>query len=260
MAEYNNFYQKAIYYDIVFGRDVSREVDFLMEVFRQLTGREAQSLLDLACGPGYHARNFARRGLRAVGLDLRREMINFAHQSAQKDGVSVDWITADMRYVELDEPIDMAVNMFDGIDCLNNNTDLVQHLKTMAYNLTPGGLYLIDNIHPRDVGYTCYNLYHYGGEKDGVKVDIEWAKNRPQIDPINGVFLTEIEVRVNDHGQEVIFQDSACERILTAQEICLLAELSGVFEPIAWYGDYDINQPYDSSPASHRMIAVLRKR
>ena len=54
--------------------------------------------------------------------------------------------------------------------------------------------------------------------------------------------------------------DTARERFLLPQEIGLLAERSGMFEIAGWYGDFDLGQPLDMSPASRRMIGVLRKR
>lgn len=111
MAEYNQVYQKAIYYDIAFNRDVSREVDFMLALYQKQTGVDLRSVLDIACGPGYHAREFAKRGLRAVGLDLRPEMLLFAQEQAALENVSIQWIAQDMRYFELDEPVDMAISM-----------------------------------------------------------------------------------------------------------------------------------------------------
>ena len=64
MAEHLNLYQRATYYDIIFDRNVSREVDFITAIFNRHNGAELNSVLDIACGPGYHAREFARRGLR----------------------------------------------------------------------------------------------------------------------------------------------------------------------------------------------------
>jgi hypothetical protein len=55
VAEYNNVYQRAIYYDIVFNRDVSREVDFIQAAYRHYVGHDAHAVLDLACGPGLPA-------------------------------------------------------------------------------------------------------------------------------------------------------------------------------------------------------------
>lgn len=259
MAEYNQFYQRATYYSIVFDRDVAPEVDFLEAVYQQCVGRQPQSLLDLACGPGYHARTFARRGRRAVGLDLREEMIDYARDLAAKDGVEVEWLAEDMRHVRLDNPVDIAINVFDGIDCLLTNSDLIAHFRTIAANLTPNGLYFIELTHPRDCFYAYDRDWRYKGERDGVKVEIVWAVNHPQMDPIHHTYHTEIEMHIDDNGSQFVIPDASDERLLSAQEITLLAELSGVLQPVAWYGDYNIDQPYDMSPASKRMLAVLQK-
>src|SRR6185503_15291319 len=102
VAEHNQLYQNAIYYDIALRRDVGPEVDFLTEVYRRHTGGDLKSMLDIACGPGYHARAFAKRGIDAWGLDLRPEMIQFAADLAAQDGVSVRWLVGDMRDFTLD--------------------------------------------------------------------------------------------------------------------------------------------------------------
>lgn len=259
MAEYNNLYQRAQYYDIVFNRDVSKEVDFVSNIYRQCSGREIASVLDLACGPGYHARAFAKRGVRAVGLDLRPEMLDFANDHALAEGLQIGWIAADMRYVRLDNPVDVALNMFDGIDCLLTNEDLLAHFDAIANCLTPGGLYLIDVTHPRDSTFGNYCDFRYKGARDDVSVEIVWATNGTRLDPASGVSYTSLELHIDDHGEKFTIQDSAVERFLLPQEIRLLSECSGVFNVIGFYGDFDLNQPLDNSPASVRQIAILQK-
>lgn len=261
MAEFNAFYQRAYYYDIVFRRDVTVEIDFVCAVYKQQRGSTPQSLLDLACGPGYHARNFAGRGLRAVGLDLRPEMVQFAAEQEATDGVQgVEWLAADMRDFKLVHPVDVAINVFDGIDCLNSNADLIAHLRAVADNLTEGGLYFIDVTHPRFTNFSHYERFHYQGERDGVRVQINWAINQPQIDPVTSVSRTQLELLIEENGSSQRIEDTAYERVLTAQEILLLAQLSGKFEIIGWYGAYDTQQPPDYSPAATRLIAVLQKQ
>lgn len=259
MAEFNNFYQRAVYYDIVFSRDVTCEIDFVAAVYRQLVGREPAALLDLACGPGYHARAFAARGGRAVGLDLREEMLALAASCAAAEGVQVEWIAADMRSLRLEQPVDVALNVFDGIDCLHSTQDLVAHMRAIAANLTPQGLYIIDVTHPRYTTFNHYEPFCYAGQRDGVTVRIDWATNHPVVDPLTSTVVTQIEMHVDDHGQQFVIVDTACERVLSAQEITLLAELSGVLRPVAWYGAYDMGQPLDSSSGAQRMIALLQK-
>ncbi|MEO8610011.1 MAG: class I SAM-dependent methyltransferase [Chloroflexota bacterium] len=260
MAEFNHVYQRAIYYDIVFNRDVSREVQFIRDMFRHYAGRELQSVLDIACGPGYHARAAAKMGLRAIGLDLRGEMLQYAADQAQTEGVSVDWLEADMRFVKLTQPVDAAIAMFDGIDALQSDDDLIAHFRCMADNLTPGGIYVLDISHPADYHYESYPRVVYHGERDGVEVDIYWATNRAQFDYPTGVAHVEIEMHINDHGQKTVIQDTADERLLCPGEIRLLAKLSGALEVVGWYGDVKLDQPLDHSLKTKRMICVMQKK
>ncbi len=260
MAEHMNLYGQAVYYDVVFERDVEDEVAFLTEVSRKHVGRNPGSVLELACGPGYHARAFARSGVRAVGLDLGREMVRLAREKADREGVKVEWQIGDMRDFDLQAPVDLAFSMFDGIDALADNGDLVQHMKAVARNLTQAGLYVVDLTHPRDCSLHHYGDYIYTGKRDGLQVEIEWAVNDPAFDLVTGVAEVELEMRVNDHGREVVVTDTARERLLYPQEIHLLARLSGELDVLAWYGGYNVNQPLTmDDPDARRMIAVLQR-
>lgn len=259
MAEHNQLYQNAVYYDIAMRRDVGREVDFLCEVYRRYAGRELRSMLDIACGPGYHAREYAKRGIAAWGLDLRPEMIQFASDEAQKDGVTVNWFAADMRDFHLDAPVDLALCVFDGIDALTDDGDVVRHFQTVAANLTPGGLYVLDNTHPRYSSLSNYGTYHYAGARNGLQVDIVWATNDPVFDLETSVAYVETELHVEDHGERKVIKDTAYEKLVTPIGIKLGAELSGTLKVAGWYGNFNINQPFDFSPNAQRMITILQK-
>ena len=50
MAEFNEVYRRARYYDIAFRRDVSREVDFVQAVGAASLGRPVASFVEIACG------------------------------------------------------------------------------------------------------------------------------------------------------------------------------------------------------------------
>jgi SAM-dependent methyltransferase len=259
MAQYDQVYQQAIYYDIALRRDVGGDVDFMMAAYRHYTGANPDSILDIACGPGYHARAFAQRGIRATGLDLRPEMLRFAQDQALAAGLQVTWLAADMRLFQLERPVDMAMCVFDGVDALLTNDDVIQHLRTVAANLTPNGLYLLEQTHPRYSSFQDYGQFRYAGQQNGTGVEILWATNHPSFDPVTGVAQVEIEMRVSENGDLKIIRDPAQERLLTPQEIRLLAERSGGLRPVGWWGDFDLNQPLDNSPASSRMVTLLQK-
>jgi len=260
MAEYNEVYQRARYYDIAFRRDVTREVEFLFNLYERHAGRPLSSMIDIACGPGYHALLFAKRGVRTTGLDLRPEMVEFGRELAAMEGVEVNWIASDMRNFTLAQPVDLALTSYDSVDCLLTQDEIVEHFRAVARNLTPRGLYVFEMTHPRDCSFTGYGDFKYVGKKNGVSVEIEWAPHGgPHIDPLAQVQELDVVMRVNDHGKEMIFHDRARERYALPQEYVALAKLSGALEVINFYGDFKFDQPFDMSPGARRMIAVLRR-
>jgi SAM-dependent methyltransferase len=246
VAEHNTFYKKAYYYDVIFDRDVSREVNFMLDAYRKHSGLEAKSTLDICCGPGYHAREFSRRGLRAVGLDLSKEMIDFGKEKSTVEGTTVEWVVADMRKFSLSQPVDIAFTLFDAIDALLTNSDLVQHLRAVASNLTEKGIYILEITHPRDTSLFDYGKFSYHGKQNGTQVDLIWATNNPKFDLQTCTADVDIELHVK-------------ERMLFPQEIILLAESSGMIKVVDWFGDLDIKQPFDSTPKSRRMVVVMQK-
>ena len=258
MADENFLYRHPRYYDIVFRRSVAPEVDFLVDLFQAHVGRRLRSLLELGCGPGYHARAFARRGYAARGLDRSEEMIQFARQEADKEGVAVEWIVGDMRAFELPAPVDLACCLFDSIDGLRSIDDFVRHFQAVAGNLVPDGLYVVGQSHQRDTSLIAYGPFHYEGQRDGCKVVLDWATD-VRTHTLTQTADVEIVVRVDDHGAQIEHRDRTIESFATPLFLAATARLSGALEPFAWYGAFRLDQPYDDSPASTHCITVLRK-
>lgn len=258
MAQLNALYRYPFYYDIVFKRDVVSEIDFLLELSRRWRKRPPKSAVDLGCGPGYHARAFAARGLAATGLDWSDEMIRFARDEAAKEGTTVDWRVGDMRSFVLPQPVDLAVCLFDSIDGLRFIDDFVDHFRAVAANLTPDGLYVIGQSHQRNTGIIDYGPFHYEAQRNGCKVRIDWATD-VKTDTLTQTADVEIVFHVNDEDIETEFRHRTVESFATPPFLVAGARLSGVLEALEWYGDYRLDQPYDDSPAAQHCISVFRR-
>ena len=258
MGEYIDIYRRARYYDIVFRRDVSGEVQFLTDLYRHYNHRPLGSMIDIACGPGYHAKAFAARGIKACALDLQPEMIEFARSLDPEYDSLIHYLASDMRDYDLPAPVDLALNSFDSIDCLETHEQIISHFRAVARNLTADGLYVLEVTHPRDCSMWNYGNFQYRGERDGVSVVIDWAVNGPNADPVTQVAECEVVMTVVENGDRQTFRETARERFATLQEFSALAKLSGAMSLAGAYGDYSLNQPFDNSPGARRMIVVLR--
>lgn len=258
MGEYIDIYRRAYYYDVVFRRDVSGEVQFLIDLYQRHNRRPLHTMIDVACGPGYHAKAFAACGIKACALDLQPEMIEFARSLDPDSSGLIYYLASDMRDYTLPSPVDLALNSFDSIDCLETHEQIIDHFRAVARNLTPEGLYVIEVTHPRDCSMWNYGDYQYIGKRDGVQVILDWAVNKPQADPLTQIVECEVVMTVIDNGERKTFRERARERFTTLQEFSALAKLSGVMSLAEAYGDFRPDQPFDNSLGARRMIVVLK--
>jgi cyclopropane fatty-acyl-phospholipid synthase-like methyltransferase len=260
MADHKTLYAQALYYDIIFERNVSHELAFAVEMYRKLNGdKEPHSLIDIACGPGYHALEAAQQGMRTIGLDLREEMVKLGAEKAAKLGVHVEWIAEDMRTFRLNPPVDIALTMFDGIDVLVTDEDIIAHFGAMHNNITPGGIYLIDISHPKDNIYGNYGNYSFTGQRDGIHVKIAWEVHE-DFNLVTGLSDTTTHMTATHaDGRVETFDSRAQERIYLPRELNPLVRLAGGFKLIGWYGSFRENQPLDYSHNSNRQVGIYQR-
>jgi len=263
-------YADARIYDIAFSdRDFAAECDFLAWCLAQHSPVNQRSFLELACGPARHAREFARRGWRAIGLDLSPHMLEYAAQGAARDGVRLECLAADMIDFTLDQPVALAANLMESIAHLLTNEQVVSHLRAVARNLLPGGLFIIETAHPatiwRDslpntwVSRTTDTPYFAG--EPYTEVEVLFGAADDPYDWITQQWLVTVHlvVREGDKPARAIAQRWPL-RWYQAQELRALIELSGAFSQTWWYGDMLIPPPpLDNSDTAQRMIVVLRK-
>ncbi|MGH2541770.1 MAG: class I SAM-dependent methyltransferase, partial [Ardenticatenaceae bacterium] len=132
-----SIYNAPRFYDIAFGwRDVPAEGEFMLECYQRARGRAAASVLEVACGPGQHARFFAARGLRSVGLDHSVAMLEYARLQPGGDDPDVSWVLGEMRDFELDQPVDLACCLMDSLSHLLTFDDLLAHFAAVARNVS----------------------------------------------------------------------------------------------------------------------------
>jgi SAM-dependent methyltransferase len=100
---------------------------------------EARSLLDVACGTGWHLERL-REWYEVEGLDYSPGMLRYA--GARLPGVALH--QADMRSFDLGRTFDVVTCLSSSIAWMRTPDDLSQAIGTMARHLTPGGLLVIE--------------------------------------------------------------------------------------------------------------------
>ena len=96
--------------------------------------------LDLACGTGGLTRELHRAGLTVTGLDASGEMLKMAAERVP----DVRFVTGDLRTFALNERFDLITCVFDSLNNLMGDGELVQALGQCCAHLAPGGLLAFD--------------------------------------------------------------------------------------------------------------------
>lgn len=141
------FDEYSRYYDLLYRtKDYPGEAAYVLGLI-QRHAPEAKTLLDLGCGTGTHAREFARAGYRTVGLDRSVEMLAQAKKKEREDNLAarkVEFEHGDVRNFELSRTFDVIVALFHVISYLPTNEDLDAAFGQIQKHLSPGGIVVFD--------------------------------------------------------------------------------------------------------------------
>ncbi len=268
-------------YDIAFDfRDVPGECDFLLKVAGDQLGRPVRSAIELACGPAYHVREFARRNLISHGLDNSPEMVTYANELITREKLDAKIFLGDMRNWQSDQKYDLAYILIASFAHLLTNRDILDHLNCVADMLTDDGLYIISTAHPRDFWHEAHSATTDSGNvpsgvlkgrpdladdtswtqsRDGFTVTTNWGGTNQQFDPLTEIDDVVISFDVEHNGQTTRHEFPTQLRRLSFQIFMALVQLSGRFAVVDMYGDFDLDTKLSNDPASVRFVPVLKK-
>jgi SAM-dependent methyltransferase len=256
----NDLYSLPEIYELAFSfRDYTEAVDFLIGAAKRAGLTEITSMVEYGCGPGQYCREFARRGVQSLGIDLSPEMVLYANLRADAADLPCEIVEGDMRTLVLDHPVDFACCMMATFGYLYTNDDVLTHLKTAAKNLKTAGIYVIELPHPKGlfgIEETTHDQWEMEG--DGIKLSIDWC-NDARFDPLTEIDTGTVKFSWEQGGESLSHEAIDSTRRIPKGLIDALVQQSGCFEIVERYGDVKLDQPFDNTKKSWRMVLVLRK-
>lgn len=222
--------------------DAPSEVERLLKLVRVPEGGQ---VLDLCCGVGRHALEFARRGFRVAGVDRTRAYLAQARRQAKKERLDVEFVLDDMRRFRRPGTFDLVVNLFTAFGYFRNPKDDRRVAKNICDSLKPGGVFVMDLMGKERLAKIFLDrIWHE--EPDGTIVlqehkladDWGWIDNRW------------ILIR---KGRQRTFHIS--HRLYSAVELRTLLKECG-FRKVQAFGDF-FGLPYDHNAT--RLVMVARK-
>ena len=153
MNSYTGLHAK--YFDIIYGsKPYVHEAVALHELFEAKGFPATAPVLELACGTGSHAFEFARLGHQVTAVDYCPDLLAIAHQKAQRFNADFptiagpEFLCQDVR--DLDIPgrqYDAATCLFDSIGYFGEDDAVERALTRIAGFLRPNGLIVIEFLH-----------------------------------------------------------------------------------------------------------------
>ncbi|MHB0857938.1 MAG: class I SAM-dependent DNA methyltransferase [Anaerolineae bacterium] len=101
-------------------------------------------LLDLACGTGTIAVALAGEGWKVYAVDGSADMLVEARAKAESNGVTLFASQQDMRRFVLPERVHLATCLYDSMNYMLTNEDLLAVFRRVYAALDAGGLFLFD--------------------------------------------------------------------------------------------------------------------
>lgn len=83
-------------------------------------------VLDLGCGPGLYAEQFAELGHSVTGIDINRNSIDYAIENAKKKDLEIKYINGSYFEITLDEQFDAVIMIYCDMGTHSNeNSDKI---------------------------------------------------------------------------------------------------------------------------------------
>ncbi|MCB0281714.1 MAG: methyltransferase domain-containing protein [Calditrichaeota bacterium] len=117
-----------------------------------------QTLVDLSCGTGKHIAFMAKSKLKVAGCDLSKEMLK---RAAQKSALKkVPFFVNDAVTIALKrDSFDAAVMLYDSINYIFDDKDVLHLLDEISRILKPGGIFIFDIVTKAGLKRTFDNYY-----------------------------------------------------------------------------------------------------
>jgi SAM-dependent methyltransferase len=218
------------------------EVDGIVDLLDLKANRR---VLDLACGLGRHAIEFALRGHDVTAVDRTEAYLERARRRAGLDNLDIEWVREDMRQFRRPDTFDLAVCLYTSFGYFEEPEENQRVLENVADALVNGGRFVVE-VAGKESMAADFRPVSWEELDDGslflarrrLEGDWEWVHNQ-------WILVTE------EHGRRD-FQMR--HRLYAASELRQMLLEAG-FDGVDIYGSFD-GAPYDRD--ARTLVAVAR--
>lgn len=236
----------STWYPYMFNKERFEQAEIEVDQILALAGIEGGRVLDLACGPGRHSIELAKKGFRVTGVDHSPFLLAKARERAGDAGVEIEWVEEDMRSFQRPGVFDLVINMYTAFGYFDDKAEDLQVLKRIHANLVQGGALVMD------MGGKEWLARHFEATSSRRAEDGSLVINRREIFDDWTRIRNEWILISSEGVKSFEFHHT----IYSGQELRDRLEEAG-FESVGLYGDLEGN-PYGID--AKRLVAMARIR
>ncbi len=224
-----------------------QDIDFYLE----LAGEPPKSILDMGCGTGRLACEFAAKGHQITGADPAAAMLDIARNRAGGDTVS--WVNSNATDLSLDTRFDLIIMTGHAFQTLQQDAEILSALSNLHSHLSVDGRLAFETRNPEVREWDTWTP-----EQTRETVRVPGAGEVQVNNDINaeqGQFVT-YETHFKFADDDILISYDTL-RFLPAGELADFLSGSG-FNNIEWYGDWD-KSAFKTSSAEIIVVAHNNK-
>lgn len=200
--------------------DTENQVEFLIRTMA-LCGNE--KILDLACGYGRHALSFARRGFSVVGVDYTKAYIDDAVAHTTAEGLSAEFVLADIRGLTYQSEFDVVLNLADGaIGYSAREEENVKVFDVIAAALRPGGKHVMDVCNAEHATLYFPKRHWEAGDQELSLSEFTWNQDTRQMT------FAGCQIPYHTYTKKPCLQHNSPTRLYSSEELATLLSQRGM--------------------------------
>lgn len=236
-AWYASWFNTPYYHLLYKDRDHREAALFMNTLTNYLELKKNDSILDLACGRGRHAKYLNRIGFDVIGIDLSEESIEYAKQY-ENERLHFEVHNMCMPYPK---EFDAVFNLFTSYGYFKEDIDNLRTIQAIKAELKPGGFGVIDFL---NVKLAIKNLVSHEKKQVGnILFHIEKY--------VKDGFIFK-HIRFHDQGEDHAYTERV--KALTLEDFKEYFTLANV-KMKAVFGDYHLNEFNEET--SERLILIF---
>lgn len=234
-----------IYDEVMTDVDYETWTDYIDDIIIQHT-EKAVDILELACGTGTMALSLEELDCYNItATDGSADMIRIAQKKAEEQYSKVNFTTMNFLDLNFQKKFDVAYMVFDSLNYLHSEKDILQLHKQVKSVLKPDGIFIYDFTTPRN-SRTAINFLDH--EKKTIHDEIRYFR-RSTYDPKNRIHTNSFFIDVLDRDSKKVirqYKEQHQQRIYTLWEIELMIKKTD-FSVLAAYDGFELKPAHRKS-------------